>query len=186
MQSDDFTVRGGAADAGIWQKLVFAEQMANEYRMPLIRLVDGTGGGGSVKMLEQDPRTYIPQTPAWEWVVANMASVPVVALALGPCAGLGRGARGGEPLQRDGAGLEPGVRRRAAGREGDRRGCRQGRTRRLAEINGQNGVVDDIVDSEAEAFAAARRFLSYLPASMHELPPRVRERRSGGSPRCRP
>ena len=86
-----FSVRGGAADAGIWQKLVFAEQMANEYRMPLVRMVDGTGGGGSVKMLEKDPRTYIPQTPGWEWVVANMASVPVVALALGPCAGLGAG-----------------------------------------------------------------------------------------------
>jgi propionyl-CoA carboxylase beta chain len=46
VQSDDFSVRGGAADAGIWQKLVFAEQMANEYRMPLVRMVDGTGGGG--------------------------------------------------------------------------------------------------------------------------------------------
>ncbi|MEZ6023985.1 MAG: carboxyl transferase domain-containing protein, partial [Hyphomonadaceae bacterium] len=52
VQADDFSVRGGAADAAIWQKMVFAEQMANEYRMPLVRLVDGTGGGGSVKMLE--------------------------------------------------------------------------------------------------------------------------------------
>ncbi|HRK63748.1 MAG TPA: carboxyl transferase domain-containing protein, partial [Terricaulis sp.] len=78
LQADDFTVRGGAGDAAIWQKLVFAEQMANEYRMPLIRLIDGTGGGGSVKMLEKDPRTYIPQTPGWEWVVANMSAVPVV------------------------------------------------------------------------------------------------------------
>src|SRR5262245_52585706 len=29
---DDFTVRGGAADASIWQKQVHAEQMANELR----------------------------------------------------------------------------------------------------------------------------------------------------------
>jgi propionyl-CoA carboxylase beta chain len=42
-----------------------------------------------------------------------------------------------------------------------------------AEINGKNGVVDDIVASEAEAFAAARRFLSYLPSSAHELPSRA-------------
>ena len=42
-----------------------------------------------------------------------------------------------------------------------------------ADINGKNGVVDDIVASEAEAFAAARKFLSYLPGSIHELPARV-------------
>src|SRR5690606_12561463 len=37
---DDFTVRGGAADAAIWQKQVHAEQMALELRIPMIRLVD--------------------------------------------------------------------------------------------------------------------------------------------------
>src|SRR5579859_7821620 len=49
---DDFTVRGGAADAAIYQKQVIGEQFANEMRIPLVRLVDGTGGGGSVKTLE--------------------------------------------------------------------------------------------------------------------------------------
>ena len=37
---DDFTVRGGAADAGIHEKQVYAERMANELRLPLVRLVD--------------------------------------------------------------------------------------------------------------------------------------------------
>ena len=88
---DDFTVRGGAADASIRGKMIIAEQMANEYRLPLVRLIDGTGGGGSVKMFEKDPRTYIPETPGWELVVDNLSEVPVVSLALGPCAGLGAG-----------------------------------------------------------------------------------------------
>ena len=57
---DDFTVRGGAADASISQKQIMAEQLANEYRLPLIRLIEGTGGGGSVKSLDIDARTYIP------------------------------------------------------------------------------------------------------------------------------
>ncbi len=172
VQADDFTVRGGAADAGIWQKLVFAEQMANEYRMPLIRMVDGTGGGGSVKMLENDPRTYIPQTPGWEWVVSNMATVPVVALALGPCAGLGAGRVAASHYSVMVQGLSqvfvagPPV-AKAIGEDVDKE------TLGGAEINGKNGVVDDIVASEAEAFAAARKFLSYLPASIHELPPRA-------------
>ena len=172
VQADDFSVRGGAADAGIWQKLVFAEQMANEYRMPLIRLVDGTGGGGSVKMLERDPRTYIPQTPGWEWVVANMATVPVVALALGPCAGLGAGRVAASHYSVMVQGLSqvfvagPPV-AKAIGEDVDKEALGG------AEINGKNGVVDDIVASEAEAFAAARRFLSYLPASIHEAPART-------------
>src|ERR1051325_7851025 len=49
---DDFTVRGGAADASIRGKQVQSEQMANELRIPLVRLIDGTGGGGSVKTIE--------------------------------------------------------------------------------------------------------------------------------------
>ena len=167
VQADDFSVRGGAADAGIWQKMVIAEQMANEYRMPLIRLVDGTGGGGSVKMLERDPRTYIPQTPGWEWVVANMATVPVVALALGPCAGLGAGRVAASHYSVMVQGMSqvfvagPPV-AKAIGENVDKEGLGG------ADINGKNGVVDDIVASEAEAFAAAKRFLSYLPASVFE------------------
>jgi acetyl-CoA carboxylase carboxyltransferase component len=86
---DDFTTRGGAADAAIWKKQVDAEQMANELRLPVMRLIEGTGGGGSVKSLEMEGYTYVPANPAWDWVVANMATVPVVSLVLGPVAGLG-------------------------------------------------------------------------------------------------
>ena len=34
---DDFTVRGGAADASIREKQIMAEQMANELQLPLVR-----------------------------------------------------------------------------------------------------------------------------------------------------
>ncbi len=87
--ADDFTIRGGAADAGISRKMVQAEQMAGELKLPLIRMIDGTGGGGSVKTLEQIGATYIPAVPGWGQVVENLDTVPVVALALGPTAGLG-------------------------------------------------------------------------------------------------
>src|ERR1700749_1260196 len=46
---DDFTVRGGASDASIAGKMLMAEQMANEYGLPIVRMIDGTGCGGSVK-----------------------------------------------------------------------------------------------------------------------------------------
>src|SRR6266568_4039939 len=52
-------------------------------------LIDGTGGGGSVKTLEMAGRTYVPEVRGWQHAVANMGNVPVVALALGSVAGLG-------------------------------------------------------------------------------------------------
>ena len=63
---DDFTVRGGAADAAIMEKQVYAERLANELGLPLVRLIEGTGGGGSVKMLEQRGFTYVPVNPGWD------------------------------------------------------------------------------------------------------------------------
>jgi propionyl-CoA carboxylase beta chain len=179
IQGDDFTIRGGAADAAIWQKMVLAEQTAHEYRMPLIRLVDGTGGGGSVKMLEKDPRTYIPATPGWEWVVANMSTVPVVALALGPCAGLGAGRVSASHYAIMVKGLSqvfvagPPV-AKAIGEDVDKEGLGGW------EIQARNGVVDDVAETEADAFAAARRFLSYLPASIDERAARTPTRDPAG------
>jgi acetyl-CoA carboxylase carboxyltransferase component len=169
---DDFTVRGGAADASIRGKQVQSEQMANELRIPLVRLIDGTGGGGSVKTIETMGYTYVPANPAWDWVVANMGTIPVVSLGLGSVAGLGAArlvsshysvmvegtshmfiagppvvARVGKPVTKDELGA--------------------------AAIHAKAGAVDDVVASEAEAFARARRFLSYLPSSVYELPERI-------------
>src|SRR3989440_5813558 len=89
VQGDDFTVRGGAADAAIWQKMVYAERLAHDLKLPLVRLVDGTGGGGSVKTLEQMGFSYVPLVPGWDLTGENLSLVPVVAAALGPVAGLG-------------------------------------------------------------------------------------------------
>ena len=60
---DDFTVRGGAADASIFQKQVHAERMAHDLGLPIVRLVDGSGGGGSVKTLETERRAFVPFNP---------------------------------------------------------------------------------------------------------------------------
>src|SRR4051795_9131444 len=89
LQGDDFTVRGGSADAAIWQKAIYAERMAHDLRLPLVRLVDGTGGGGSVKTLEQMGFTYVPPLPGFDLVVKNLSTVPVATAAMGPVAGLG-------------------------------------------------------------------------------------------------
>ena len=86
---DDFTVRGGANDGGLRDKFKFAETEARRWRMPLVRLVDGTGGGGSVKHLETMGRTYLPDVPDMTEILDALSEVPVVALGLGSVAGMG-------------------------------------------------------------------------------------------------
>src|SRR6266404_2848160 len=168
---DDFTVRGGAADASIFQKQVHAERMARDLRIPIVRLVDGSGGGGSVKSLETERRSFVPFNPGWEHVVANLATVPVVSLCLGSVAGLGAArvvtshysvmVKGTSQLFVAGPPVVAQV-----GEDVDKE------TLGGSAIHTRNGAVDDEVATETEAFERVRRFLSYLPASVDEPPPR--------------
>tara|TARA_B100002052_G_scaffold61525_1_gene54588 strand:- start:2044 stop:3591 length:1548 start_codon:yes stop_codon:yes gene_type:complete len=169
--ADDFTVRGGAADASISQKQVMAEQFANEYRLPIIRLIEGTGGGGSVKSLDMDARTYIPGNPGWNWVVANLATVPVISLALGPVAGLGAARAVTSHFSIMVEGLSqmfvagpPVVKRIGENLSKEELGG--------SEIHSKNGAIDIVVKTEKDAIKTTKRILSYLPSSVHELPPR--------------
>jgi len=85
---DDFTIRGGANDGAIKEKLLYVETMANELRLPLVRLVDGTGGGGSVRNIEALGATHVPNNAGrlWQLAFANLSQVPGVGVALGPTA----------------------------------------------------------------------------------------------------
>ncbi len=78
ISGDDFTVRGGSADASIAGKRQQAEGLAHELRLPHIRLVDGMGGGGSVKTIETAGRTYIPRIAGWETIVNHLGVAPSV------------------------------------------------------------------------------------------------------------
>jgi acetyl-CoA carboxylase carboxyltransferase component len=170
--ADDFTVRGGAADAALHRKFVQCEAMAHEMGLPLIRMIDGTGGGGSVKTLETMGYTYVPMVPGWEHIARNLDTVPVVALALGPTAGLGAArivashysvmVRGVSQLFAAGPAVAAAI--------GDDLSKEE---LGGSDIHTRNGVVDDEVASENEAFAAARRFLSYLPSSVDKLAERT-------------
>ena len=171
---DDFSVRGGAADGAVGNKMGWSEKTARELRLPVVRLVDGTGGGGSVKTNTEIKRSYVPALPDWEVSVALMSQVPVVAAALGPVAGMGAArvaASHFSVMVRETSQLfvaGPPVVARAFGREVGKE-----------ELGGSaihahgSGAVDNEVASEDEAFAEIRRFLSYLPSSVWEAPPRV-------------
>ena len=171
---DDFTVRGGAADANIGNKRSYAELIAHELHIPIIRLVDGTGGGGSVKTFETVKRTYVPANPDFDVLVKLMGEVPVVAGCMGSVAGIGAArvaashfsvmVRGtsqlfvaGPPVVKWGVGEEL-TKEELGG----------------AEIHAHmSGSVDNEAESEDDAFAQIRRFLSYLPQSVWQVPPRA-------------
>ena len=170
---DDFTVRGGAADASIWQKIIAAEQLANEYEIPLVRFIEGTGGGGSVKSIEKQGFTYVPFNPGWDKVVENLSKIPVISLALGPVAGLGAARLvsshysimlkknsqvfvAGPPLVEK---IGEKVSKEELGG---------------SNIHGTNGVVDEVAENEIEAMEMAKKFLTYVPDSIHDLPKRIK------------
>ncbi|MEO6496020.1 MAG: carboxyl transferase domain-containing protein [Solirubrobacteraceae bacterium] len=173
VQGDDFTVRGGAADASIWEKFVWPERAANELRLPLVRLVDGTGGGGSVKSLEEMGFSYVPPLPGGDLWVDNLAKVPVVAAALGPCAGLGAArvvmSHFSVIVKQVGqlfvAG--PPVVSWAMGEDLDKETLGGSRMQTKA------GAVDNEAVDEEDAIAQLKRFLSYLPANVWDAPPRL-------------
>jgi acetyl-CoA carboxylase carboxyltransferase component len=173
VQGDDFTIRGGAADAAIWEKAVYAERMAHDLRLPLVRLVDGTGGGGSVKTLEQAGFSYVPPLPGFDLVVRNLSIVPVVAAALGPVAGLGAArvvcshfsviVRGTAQLFVAG----PPVVAAAMGEAPDKEALGG------ARMQARAGAVDNVAADEDDALDQLRRFLAYLPGNVWETPASV-------------
>lgn len=170
---DDFTVRGGAADAAIAAKQVYAETMSRELQVPIVRLVDGTGGGGSVRSYDTMARTYVPANPGWDTIIQMLNEVPVVAAAMGSVAGLGA-ARvttahwnimvkdisqvfvAGPPVV--GPGMGEWVTKEELGG---------------AQIQYHNGVVDNLADDEVDAFRQIRQFLSYMPQNCWQQPPRA-------------
>ena len=114
------------------------------------------GGGGSVKTIEMAGRTYIPEVRGWETVVRHLAVAPSVApshysLIVRDSAQMMIAG----PALVDWASLGE-VSKEELG---------------ASKIHTRNGAIDDEVASEVEAFERAKRFLSYLPSSVDELPP---------------
>ena len=165
---DDYTIRAGSSEATIADKWIYIERLAYQLRMPLVRLVDSAGG--SVKLLLQIGGTKLPEYTTWP-THELLATVPVVGVALGACAGQGAIkvlSSHFSVMVRDQAQVMaagPHVVRQAYGVEIDKNDLGGWKVHRRSAM-----VHNEAVD-EADALAQARRFLSYLPRSVYELPP---------------
>jgi propionyl-CoA carboxylase beta chain len=173
VSADDLTIRGGSSESYHHEKNAQAEMMAAEYGLPLLRLLDGTGGGGSVAEVERLGATYVPYVPGFEQVVENLGTVPVVSLGLGPVAGLGAArlvashyavmVRGISQMFTAGPPVVAAAGEKVSAEELGG-----------ADLHAATGSIDDVVQSESEAFARAGRFLSYLPDRAGQPALRVR------------
>jgi acetyl-CoA carboxylase carboxyltransferase component len=169
----DFTVRGGSAGSrgGMGQELS-ASQRALEWRLPYVRLLDAAGG--SVRTFEEHGRTYLPDGNAWTtYDVQLLSSAPVVSAVLGSVAGLpaiNACLSHFSLMVRDISQLFPGgppVVKAALGYDITKEdlGGEQIHVR-------QSGSIDNLAENEDDAFEQIRKFLSYLPTSVHEMAPR--------------
>ncbi|KAI0698037.1 propionyl-CoA carboxylase [Cerioporus squamosus] len=168
--ADDFSVRGGHADGGIQGKAAFGEALAIKHKVPLVRLLDGSSGGGSVAQYLSIGRTYIPHMAGMDKGLIAMTVIPVASALLGPVVGLASAkavvshfsvmVKGVSQLFAAG----PPVVRHATFEELDKE--------QLGgwEIHGRNGTVDNVATSELDAFRQIRAFLSFLPSSVFTLP----------------
>jgi acetyl-CoA carboxylase carboxyltransferase component len=165
---DDFTIKAGSSEGTIADKWIYIERLAYQLRMPLVRLVDSAGG--SVKLLMQIGGTKIPEYTTWP-TQELLQTVPVVGVALGACVGQGAikvlsshfSVLVREQAQVMAAG--PHVVRQAYGVEVDKNALGGWQAQR------KSALVHNEAEDEADALAQVRRFLSYLPRSVHELAP---------------
>ncbi|HPU52576.1 MAG TPA: carboxyl transferase domain-containing protein [Burkholderiaceae bacterium] len=197
--ADDFTSRGGHADGAISSKNRYLDGLSVEMQVPSIRLLDGSSGGGSVATMvpKQEssaasnaqesvgaikagrPRvtggggSFLPAHLGATLYAEQLHKVPVVNMLLGSVVGIGaaKAVLGHFAVMvRDLAQLfvaGPPVVSHAMGYEVTKEDLGGW------HIHCRNGSVDNLAESEEEAVEMARRFLSYLPSSVHEAPPVV-------------
>ena len=175
---EDFTLKGGSPNAAGLRKSVYAEHLALEYKIPLVRLLEG--GGGNIGSGDIDPKK--PQTvgeplhsePRFKVISDSLGQIPVVSAALGPVAGFPAGrlvashfsvmVKGTSQIMTGG----PALVKRALGRSLTKEELGG------YQIHAQSGVVDNVANNEREALEQIRKFLSYFPQNVWEPAPRVK------------
>ena len=170
---EDFTVRGGTTFGSSRRKGGqggFIEDLAHHYRIPLVNLIDGAGG--SVTSIQRRGHSVFPGVHGFERSVELLGEVPVASAVLGTAAGgpAGRAILSHfsvmvrETSQIFAAG--PPVVKRSLGQTIDKNAL--GGTSVAVDTG---GTIHNAAASEQEALEQIRRFLSFMPTNVWELPP---------------
>jgi acetyl-CoA carboxylase carboxyltransferase component len=171
IHADDFTIKGASVGRLYKAKRGYFAKMARSLKLPIVRLVEGAGG--SIREILELGYTELPSgnDEGTQHEVEALSEIPVVAAGFGAIAGLGalfmvkshfsvmvkKMAQvfvGGPPLVK----------------------AATGETWTKEELGGYkihtriSGVVDNEAEDEEDALGQVKRFLSYLPSSVWELP----------------
>ena len=172
---DDFTVRGGVPQLGYLDRIKggmggFIEDLAHEYRIPMLLFMEGIGG--DVATIDDKGHSYLVSSMSWQRCFQLMSEVPVITAVMGAAAG-GTGGRavvshfsvitkgsvmfaGGPPVVKRSLGID--ISKHDLGG---------------AEMHTSvSGGIDNLAQDEDDAIAQMRRFLSYMPQNVWEMPPR--------------
>lgn len=176
---EDFTQRGGSPSPAGLRRSVWSETLAIDLRLPLVRFLEG--GGGSVAGTRGPKQNAAPRpmgdpvytTSRFLSIAQIMQVSPVASAAVGAVAGFPAArlaASHFSVMTKDTAQVligGPALVERALGESltKDELGG--------AKVHGRSGVVDNIAKDEADAIQQIRRFLSYLPTNVMQLPPVV-------------
>ncbi|PPR64607.1 MAG: Propionyl-CoA carboxylase beta chain [Alphaproteobacteria bacterium MarineAlpha4_Bin2] len=172
---EDFTVRGGTTaslDRRKGGQGGVSEDLAHEYRIPLVNLIDGSGG--SVTSSKRRGHAVFPGVDSFDRSVDLMGEVPVVGAVLGSAAG---GPAGRAILSHFSVMVKDTSQVFAAGPAVVKRSLGQDVTKE--ELGGpavaveQGGAIDNVAENELECLEMVRRFLSFMPQNVWELPPRT-------------
>lgn len=182
LSADDFTSRPPSGSAGVGHREVGHDaavtssphRMALDLKLPLVRLIDAVGH--DVRGIRAAGRSFIPDR---YWANSHLApslynEVPIVAAALGPLAGHAAAEIAATHFSVMVRGISQVF---AAGPPVVRRSLSQEVTKE--ELGGYMvqsrtaGLIDNEAETEAEAFEQIRTFLSYMPRSVHHMPPVV-------------
>ncbi len=174
---EDYTIKGGAGFGGQRRKGGqggFIEDLACQYRIPLVNLVDGVGG--SVTSISRRGHATFPGSgpDGFERSVELMGIVPVVSAVMGTAAG---GPSGRAILAHWTVMVKDHSQIFAAGPPVVERAFGTKVTKE--ELGGHKmavdtaGTIDNAAEDEADCLNQIRRFLSYMPSNVWELPPRI-------------
>ncbi|MFN3236808.1 MAG: acyl-CoA carboxylase subunit beta [Pseudomonadales bacterium] len=168
---EDFTLKGGSPNGAGLRKSVYAEELAVQFKVPLVRMLEGGGGsvagGGGGK--PQTVGSPVYAEPRFKIIAEAMNVVPVVSAAMGPVAGFPAGrlvASHFSVMVKDTSQIMvagPALVDRALNRSMSKE-----------ELGGwkvhtRSGICNNVADSEQEALEQVERFLSYLPQNVWQL-----------------
>jgi acetyl-CoA carboxylase carboxyltransferase component len=170
---EDFTVRGGSSwgsDRRKGGQGGFVEDLAHQYRIPLVNLCDGAGG--TVTSAKRRGYTTFPGVHSFGRSVQLLSEVPVVSAVLGTAAG---GPAGRAILSHWSVMVKGSSQIFAAGPPVVERSLGHKNTKE--ELGGAEvavktaGTIDNAAESEQDCFDMIRRYLSFMPQNVWQLPP---------------